>query len=91
MFYVYVLQSQKTTRLYIGKTMNLKRRFSEHNSGRNQSTKPYIPWDIIYYEAHTHREDMNRREKYLKTTQGNRAIKKMLSAFFAKKYEGTTT
>ena len=97
MFYVYILQSQKDNRLYIGKTNNLKNRLQEHNSGKSAYTKKYIPWDIIYYEAHTNEQDMTRREMYLKTTQGHRAIKNMLREHFSNQnskhfiFQGSTT
>ena len=96
MFYVYVIQSDATNRLYIGKTENLKKRLSEHNSGKSAYTKKYIPWDIIYYEAHTNEKDMTRRENYLKTIQGHSAIKKMLHEHFLEQdkhfiFQGSTT
>ncbi len=34
MFYTYCLESQKTFKIYIGFTNNLKRRFEEHNKGK---------------------------------------------------------
>lgn len=64
--------------MYIGFTRELKRRFAEHNRGLNRSTKPYLPWELIYYEAHRNEADARRREKYLKTTAGKRAIRMML-------------
>jgi predicted GIY-YIG superfamily endonuclease len=33
---------------------------------------------LIYYEAHTNEVDARRREKYLKTTQGDKALHRML-------------
>ena len=98
MFYVYILQSQFSHVLYIGKTTDLKKRVKEHNSGQSTYTKKNMPWDIIYYEAHINRDDMNQREKYLKTTQGHQAIKQMLKSHFTSQnnskyfiYEGSTT
>lgn len=43
-FYVYVLQSKKDRELYVGYTIDLRRRVKEHNCGKNFSTKPYKPW-----------------------------------------------
>lgn len=80
MFYVYLLQSH--SRLYAGKTRDLKRRIKEHNAGQNRSTKAYLPWELIFYEAYTNQHDATRREKYLKTTQGKIAIKRMLRHHF---------
>jgi len=75
--YVYILEN-KNKELYIGYTVNLERRLSEHNQGRNRSTKPGIPWHIIYCEACLKFNDAERREQYLKTNQGSRLIKRRL-------------
>jgi putative endonuclease len=82
MFYVYVLQSKD--RFYVGYTDNLKRRFKEHNTGKNIATKAYVPWTLIFYEAYLEQEDALRREKYLKTTQGRQALRRMLRVHMGK-------
>ena len=51
MFYTYVLKSKKDGKLYIGSTNDLKRRLTQHNSGEVKSTKPRIPFILIYYES----------------------------------------
>ncbi len=66
MFYVYIIQSLKTRKLYFGYTNNLKRRMEEHNKGLNFSTKPYLPYRLIYYEAYANKIDAQNREKQLK-------------------------
>jgi putative endonuclease len=81
MFYTYVLQSLRNDDFYIGYTNNLRRRLAEHNQGLNFSTKRYMPWRIIYYEACLNRADAERREGYLKTTQGYRLLKRRLKEF----------
>ena len=77
-WYVYVLYSDKNNSFYVGFTRDLKKRFAEHNKGLNFSTKTYKPWVLLYYEAHSHEQDAGRRERYLKTTAGNMALKRML-------------
>lgn len=97
MFYVNILKSIASNRLYIGKTADLKVRFSEHNSGQNASTKSYRPWEIIFYEVYVTKSDADRREKFLKTTQGHQAIHRMLYNYLAEykdthfEYLGSTT
>ncbi len=81
-YYVYILQSIKYKKLYIGYTEDLKKRFKEHNRGLNTSTKPFLPWQLIHYEAYRHDKDATRREKYLKTSQGSRLLKRMLKEYF---------
>ena len=80
--YVYLIRSRVNGNLYIGFTHNLRKRLAEHNNGLNRSTKPYIPWELIYYEAHRSYVDGRRREKYLKTTAGERALRRMLQDDF---------
>jgi len=76
--YLYVLLSMKNGSIYIGITKDLRSCLAKYNNGLNRSTKAYAPWKLIYYEAHRNENDARRREKYLKTTSGGRAISKML-------------
>ena len=78
MYYFYILQSLKNGKLYIGQTINLKNRLIEHNSGNNASTKPHIPYEIIFYSGFKNQQDCISCEKYFKTTAGWRRMKKML-------------
>jgi putative endonuclease len=79
MFYVYLLKSLKYKyQMYVGYTDNLKVRFNKHNKGLVKSTKPYLPWELIFYEAYKSKIDAKRREKYLKTTKVRKALKLML-------------
>jgi len=66
MYYLYLLHSKVLDEYYIGTTSDLKRRFYSHNSGKNQSTKHGIPWQLVYYEAYPTRADAEKREKRLK-------------------------
>ena len=86
--YVYVLESLKNKKsLYVGFTADLRKRLLEHNRGANFSTKPYLPWKVVYYEACLNRTDAVRREKYLKTNQGARLLKRRLKEYiYAKKF-----
>lgn len=81
-YYVYVLENIKDGELYIGFTNNLKRRLKEHNQGENFSTKNYGGWKLIYCEACLNSRDAQRREKYFKTTQGYRLLKRRLKEYF---------
>ena len=66
MFYVYLLKSDLTNTKYIGCTGDLKKRLTEHNEGKVNSTKNKIPWKLIYYEAFKKKYDAFNREKELK-------------------------
>lgn len=66
MHYVYVLKSEKDGNLYIGKTSDLKRRFSEHQDGLNKSTRHRRPFRLVYYESYASKIDADDRERKLK-------------------------
>lgn len=85
MYYTYVLESINHPELYIGYTQDLKNRLIEHNKGLNQSTKRYLPWKLIYYEACLNQDDAKRREGYMKTSQGRRLVKLRLKEYFYQK------
>ncbi|OGI21249.1 MAG: excinuclease ABC subunit C [Candidatus Moranbacteria bacterium RIFCSPLOWO2_02_FULL_48_19] len=79
MFYVYILRSKKDTKLYVGFTQDLKRRISEHNGGSAESTKTRRPLELLCYEAYNHKEEAERREKYLKSSDGKKDLRKRLT------------
>ncbi len=81
MHYVYVLQSMKDYRFYVGQTDDLKKRLEEHNHGKVSSSKYRRPFIIIYYEACMNKQDALHREKYLKTTYGKRYIRHRLKNY----------
>ncbi len=78
MFYVYILQSQKDKKFYIGFTTNLKKRLKDHASGGTKSTKSRRPFKLIYYEAHISERDARRQERYFKTQKGKSTLRQML-------------
>lgn len=66
MHYVYILQSFKDKKLYIGSTNDLRVRFKQHNDGKVFSTKYRRPFKLVYYEAYLHEYQARLREKQLK-------------------------
>jgi putative endonuclease len=80
-YYVYIIQSAKNDELYVGSTINLVQRLKEHNQGLNFSTKSGKPWKLIYCEACLNLNVAKRREKYLKTSQGRRLLKRRLKEY----------
>lgn len=83
-YYTYILKSLKNNSLYIGYSSNLKQRFDSHNAGKNQATKPFIPYRLIHYEAFLDKSDAENREVYLKSGYGRKTINKLLNAFLKK-------
>ena len=66
MNYVYLIKSEKTSQLYIGRTNDLVRRFKEHNSGASQYSKKFGPWKLAYFEGYFSESDAKDREIKLK-------------------------
>ena len=85
MQYVYVLQSTKDNKIYIGCTKDLKSRLILHKAKKVDSTKKHTPFALIYYEAYINSRDAFNREKYMKTQYGRNYIKKVLVNFFISK------
>jgi len=78
MFYVYVLKSKKDKKCYIGFTNDLRRRFQEHNDGKNRSTFYRRPFELIYYECYRDRDIAKRRETQVKGGKAHTALLKRL-------------
>jgi len=69
-------------KLYVGFSADLKSRLDRHNKKMVPSTRPYTPWQIIFFEAYLNKNDALRREKYLKTSKGKTTIRSMLREYF---------
>ena len=65
MYYVYLLQEEKTNRHYIGYTSNLRNRLKQHQNRHNGFTSSGN-WKLIYYEAYLSQDDGQERERKLK-------------------------
>jgi len=77
-FYVYLLLLNNND-IYKGFSSDLKKRITQHKSGQVVSTKKFQPCKLIYYEAYLLESDARAREKYLKTSDGCKTIKKQLA------------
>ena len=75
MYYVYAISSIEKNYIYVGLTDNVERRFFKHNTGKNKTTKPYLPFTIIYTEEFETRIQARLREKYFKSGSGKEKIK----------------
>jgi predicted GIY-YIG superfamily endonuclease len=78
--YVYILRSiAEPDRFYVGSTANLKKRFTDHNSGASLHTAKFRPWDLIWYCSFKTKAASERFESYLKTGSGRAFQKKHLA------------
>ena len=77
-YYVYIRKSQVNGRLYKGMTGKIDARIKDHNSGRCKSTKPYRPWELVYYEEYKTKEEARKREKFFRSGEGRELLKNIL-------------
>ncbi|MCK9578944.1 MAG: GIY-YIG nuclease family protein [Methanoregula sp.] len=75
---MYILLSLKDKKFYVGYTADLKRRFYEHSDGKVGSTKNRRPLKLICYEAYLHKQEAERRELFLKSSDGRKDLRKRL-------------
>ena len=80
MFFAYVLKSIKQQYFYKGHCEDLEKRLLQHNSGMTESIRPYIPFEIAYFEKFATEKEAIAREKYFKSAAGRRFLKKILAS-----------
>lgn len=81
MYYAYILLLSNG-QLYAGSSADLRTRLQDHQRGRVVSTAHRRPLRLIHYEAYTLKEDAERRERFLKKSEGKKLLKQQLSALF---------
>ena len=77
-YYVYILQSLKDNKFYIGSTSDVEERLRFHNSGKQRSTKGRIPFIVVYSEELPDKGKALKRENQIKSYKGGEAFKKLL-------------
>ena len=73
MAFVYILQSQKNKRYYIGSTIDLRNRLEEHNSGKSKYTSLTKPFKLVFNQEYKTFREAKKIEYKLKSFK-NRAI-----------------
>ena len=60
-------------------TANIENRIFRHNNGRERTTKPYIPFLLLYVEECNNRIEARIREKYWKSGIGKEKLRELRS------------
>jgi len=81
MYYVYAISSLGRNYIYVGLTDCVERRFNEHNTGQNKTTKPYLPFLLIFQQECSTRADARKLEIYYKSGIGKEKLKAMRDNF----------
>ena len=66
MRYIYIIKSKKFGNIYIGYTHNIVKRLNEHNLGKSEYTRKFLPWKVVYLEGYASEEEAKNREQKLK-------------------------
>jgi putative endonuclease len=74
MYYVYLIQSEKDGKLYIGQSSNLIDRLQRHNENRTVYTRYKGPWKLIGYKTYVNRSEAIKAECKLKTMKNKHYI-----------------
>ena len=75
MFYVYAISSLKRNYIYVGMSVDVDRRINKHNSGKEKTTGPYLPYRLLYIESCENRVEARKREKYWKSGTGKEQLR----------------
>jgi putative endonuclease len=75
-WYVYAIASEVRNYIYVGLTSDVERRVSQHNGGRERTTRAYRPFRVILVEEYSSRTAARAREKELKSGWGKEFLKK---------------
>ena len=76
---VYIIQSLKDQRTYVGYTDNFDRRFKQHNSGLVKSTKHRIPFKLLFKEEFNTSLEAKKRELWWKSSSGRKKLKEFFN------------
>ncbi len=77
MYTVYAIKSLIRNYIYVGMFSQLEKRLNRHNEGKNKTTKPYAPFELIYTETFETRLQARIREKYWKSGIGKEKLREM--------------
>ncbi len=76
---VYILQSEKNGRYYIGSTNNMERRLLEHNSGKTKSLLYLRPMKLVFKKEYASLGDARKVEKNLKKLKNRDIIERIVA------------
>ena len=74
MYFVYLIESLKDDKYYLGQTNNLEERLKYHNTGRCKYTKIRWQWILKVYKVFPTQTEAMREEKKLKQLKNRTAI-----------------
>ncbi|MEK7631967.1 MAG: GIY-YIG nuclease family protein [Patescibacteria group bacterium] len=76
---VYILQSKKSGRYYIGSTGNLQERLNRHQQGNTATTRRMGHWTLVFSQEYATLAAARRIERKLKSWKRKDFIEKIIS------------
>jgi putative endonuclease len=88
MYYCYIIYSSKANFFYIDSTIDIDSVMTRHNSAVCVSTKPFLPWDLVWYSEFETEKEARDCESYLKSRNGREfAYRKLIPTFYMRKLQ----
>lgn len=79
-FYVYIIYSHSLDKYYVGYSIDLDKRLTEHNSGISTYTSKANDWKLKWSKIFLSREDAMKEEKRIKTKKSRKYIEWLVSS-----------
>ena len=82
MFYIYILNSTRSGKYYIGLTTDVERRLEEHNNPqvKTKYTAKHLPWELkVSFRCSDSRGDGLLIERFIKNQKSRAFIEKLIA------------
>ena len=76
--YVYIIKSQKSSKFYIGSTIDTARRLIEHNTGKTIATKYAAPWVMVFSKQYATIREARQMEYKLKKQKSRTLLERIV-------------
>ncbi len=76
--FVYILQSKRNDRYYVGSTNNVDRRKSEHDRGNVVATRSLRPLELVFQQVYPSLQVARQMEHWLKRLKDRRILDKII-------------
>jgi putative endonuclease len=77
--YVYILESENCSRLYVGSSGDLENRLNEHNAGETASLRGKGPWRIAFQKKYQTIGKARIVERRLKKFKSRKILEKIIA------------
>jgi putative endonuclease len=89
--FLYILQSKRTGRHYVGVSDHLERRIEQHNNPRDNPsrwTRGGGPWKLVFVQEFSSAVEALRAEKYVKRMKSRAFIEKIIRGVYRIRING---